>query len=152
RKFWKEALIAMLAERLGAPPQPLPPPQSWAALDRGETEFRRVAFRAEFVPGKTPAERDREARLFTSAWALRGDVRGARNVGAAWLRPAARAANRPGAQPPCASRRHPVRARAGARRCVLDLGAKSLARGAIRRGVTRCPTMPARCQLWRPRP
>src|SRR5438034_158587 len=75
RKFWKEALIAMLAERLGAPPQPLPPPQSWAALDRGETEFRRVAFRAEFVPGKTPAERDREARLFTSGSALREDVK-----------------------------------------------------------------------------
>ena len=73
RKAWKDALIATLTQRLAAPAQPLPPPRSWAALDRDEAEFRRVAFRAEFLPGKTP--RDREARLYTAGSALRDDVK-----------------------------------------------------------------------------
>jgi len=75
RKLWKEALIATLSERLTAPPEPLPPAASWPSLDRSEHEFRRVAFRAEFLPGKTPQQRDRETRLFTSGSALREDVK-----------------------------------------------------------------------------
>ena len=73
RKAWKEALIGTLTQRLAAPPQPLPPPQAWGQLDRAAAEFRRVTFRAEFLPGKTP--RDREARLYTSGSALRDDVK-----------------------------------------------------------------------------
>ena len=34
RKAWKEGLIANLTRQLDAPPQPLPPQLSWAALDR----------------------------------------------------------------------------------------------------------------------
>jgi surfeit locus 1 family protein len=68
RKARKEALIATLTQRLNAPPQPLPLPQNWAQLDRSEAEFRRVAFRADFLADM------REARLFTSGSALRDDV------------------------------------------------------------------------------
>jgi surfeit locus 1 family protein len=75
RKLWKEALIDTLTRRLEAEPSPLPPPQEWATLDRGATEFRRVIFRVEFAPGKPPLQRDREARLYTSGSALRDDVK-----------------------------------------------------------------------------
>ncbi len=73
RKAWKEGLIANLTRQLDAPPQPLPPPQSWATLDRSESEFRRVTFRAEFLPGQGPSQR--EARLFTGGTSLRDDIK-----------------------------------------------------------------------------
>jgi surfeit locus 1 family protein len=75
RKLWKEALIDTLTRRLEAEPSPLPPAPEWATLDRAATEYRRVAFRAEFSAGRPPLQRDREARLYTSGSALRDDVK-----------------------------------------------------------------------------
>jgi surfeit locus 1 family protein len=75
RKFWKTALIDTLTQRLEAEPAPLPPPREWASLDRAANEFRRVAFRGEFVAGTAPQGRDREARLYTGVSALRDDVK-----------------------------------------------------------------------------
>ena len=69
RKTWKEALIATLMERLAAPPADLPPRATWDGLDPAEMEFRRVAFRAEFLPGQ-------EALVYTAGSALRSDVSG----------------------------------------------------------------------------
>jgi len=69
RKAWKENLIATLAERMSAPPSRLPLPEQWAGLDQARDEFRRVAMRGEFKPG-------REARVYSGAAALREDVKG----------------------------------------------------------------------------
>jgi len=69
RKAWKEQLITTLAERLATPPQTLPPPTAWDRLDRDHDEFRRVTFAAEFL-------HDREALVYTTGSALRGDVSG----------------------------------------------------------------------------
>ncbi len=73
RKFWKEELIAVLTQRSSAAPQPLP--QGPAASQQAESEFRHVVFRAEFLPGKTPQQRDREARVYTGGAALRDDIK-----------------------------------------------------------------------------
>jgi surfeit locus 1 family protein len=69
RKAWKEALIETIARRLAATPEPLPARETWARLDPAEFEFRRVAFPAEFL-------HDREALVYTTGSALRGDVSG----------------------------------------------------------------------------
>ncbi len=69
RKAWKEGLIASIAQRLDAPPVPLPPPQQWAALHPAADEFRRVVLRADFLADMP------EARLFTAGSALRDDVK-----------------------------------------------------------------------------
>ncbi len=69
RKAWKEQLIATLTERLQAPPIPLPPSATWPALDQADNEYRRVAFKAEFVTAK-------EALIFAAASAFRPDVKG----------------------------------------------------------------------------
>ncbi|HET9903559.1 MAG TPA: SURF1 family protein [Xanthobacteraceae bacterium] len=69
RLQWKRGLIAALAERLSAPPRPLPPPPSWASLDRAALEFRHVVFSAEFL-------HDKEALVFTAGSNLRPDVSG----------------------------------------------------------------------------
>ena len=69
RKAWKEGLIATLEQRLAAAPAALPPPARWASLAQADDEFRRVRFRAEFVPGE-------EALVFTSGSAFRPDVSG----------------------------------------------------------------------------
>ncbi len=69
RKAWKEGLIAELTERLAAPPEALPSPQSWSRLDPADNEYRRVAFNAAFEP-------NREALVYASAAAFRPDVNG----------------------------------------------------------------------------
>jgi cytochrome oxidase assembly protein ShyY1 len=68
RKAWKEALIAMLDQRLSARPIDLPPRAVWTSLDPAQDEFRRVSFRAEFVQGK-------EGRVYTGGSALREDIK-----------------------------------------------------------------------------
>lgn len=69
RKTWKEDLIASLTERLGAPPQALPPTADWGKLDRARDEYRRVRFKATFDNG-------REGLVFAAASAFRPDVSG----------------------------------------------------------------------------
>jgi surfeit locus 1 family protein len=68
RKEWKEALIATLDERLAAAPEALPPAARWASLDAADDEFRRVRFRAEFLPA-------REGRVYTGGSGLRDDIK-----------------------------------------------------------------------------
>ena len=69
RKAWKEQLIAMLNERLAAPPGPLPPPATWSGLDRDDNEYRRVAFTGTFDDSE-------EALVYAAASAFRPDVSG----------------------------------------------------------------------------
>jgi surfeit locus 1 family protein len=69
RKAWKEALIATLAERVAAAPTDLPSRSAWNSLDRGDMEFRRVTFAAEF-------RHDQEALVYTAGSGLRSDVSG----------------------------------------------------------------------------
>ena len=69
RKAWKEGLIALLTERLAAPPRALPPAADWAKLERTRDEYRRVRFAATF-------DNDREALVFAAASAFRPDVVG----------------------------------------------------------------------------
>ncbi|MEX0841099.1 MAG: SURF1 family cytochrome oxidase biogenesis protein [Xanthobacteraceae bacterium] len=68
RKAWKEDLIETLTQRLAAPPVALPPPDQWAGLDQQQDEFRRVRFRAEYLPGN-------EALVWATGSALRDDVK-----------------------------------------------------------------------------
>jgi surfeit locus 1 family protein len=76
RKIWKENLIATLNARLSAQPLPLPPAGSWDRLDQSESEFRRVAFRAEFLAPSPPNPRNDEARVYTAGSGLRDDIKG----------------------------------------------------------------------------
>jgi surfeit locus 1 family protein len=69
RKAWKENLIDMLAARLAAAPQSLPPRQDWPTLDQAQDEFRRVSLRGEFAPGET-------ALVYAAPSAFRPDVSG----------------------------------------------------------------------------
>jgi surfeit locus 1 family protein len=69
RKAWKEGLIAMLTQRLAAPPEALPAPPTWQSLDRAGDEYRRVRFSAEF-------DHDKEALVYGAASAFRPDVSG----------------------------------------------------------------------------
>ena len=69
RKAWKEGLIDTLEHRLAAEPSALPPTAQWAKLDAADDEFRRVRFKATFVPGA-------QALVYASASALRSDVSG----------------------------------------------------------------------------
>ena len=69
RKHWKEALIESLTQRLSAPPGALPAVAQWNSLSQTENEFRRVAFRAEFIHAQ-------EAYVYTAGSALRPDVSG----------------------------------------------------------------------------
>ena len=67
RKAWKEALIAALTERVGTPPQALPPAKDWSKFDRSRDEYRRVRFTASL-------DNAREALVFAAASAFRPDV------------------------------------------------------------------------------
>jgi len=67
RKAWKEALIAALTERVGTPPQALPPANDWSKFDRSRDEYRRVRFTASL-------DNAREALVFAAASAFRPDV------------------------------------------------------------------------------
>jgi surfeit locus 1 family protein len=69
RKTWKEGLIAVLNERLAAPPSALPLPGMWPSLDQANDEYRRVKFSAAFDQG-------REALVYAAASAFRPDVSG----------------------------------------------------------------------------
>ena len=69
RKAWKEGLIAVLNERLAAPPSALPLPGMWPGLDQARDEYRRVKFSAAFDHG-------REALVYAAASAFRPDVSG----------------------------------------------------------------------------
>lgn len=69
RKVWKEDLIATLEAQIKAPPDALPPPSDWPALNRDSSEFRRVRLRAEAIADVKPAY------LYTGASALRTDVK-----------------------------------------------------------------------------
>ncbi len=68
RKAWKDDLIDTLTQRLTAPPVALPPPGQWAGLNQEQEEFRRVRFRAEYLPGK-------EALVWATGSGLREDVK-----------------------------------------------------------------------------
>ena len=48
RLAWKEALIARIASRANAPPQPLSPSSLWADLKPDDYEYRRVALTGTF--------------------------------------------------------------------------------------------------------
>ncbi len=69
RKEWKENLIATLDAQLKAQPAPLPPASEWPALNRENSEFRRVTLQAEAVATSSPVY------LYTGASALRTDVK-----------------------------------------------------------------------------
>ena len=69
RKAWKEALIALLTERLAAPSRALPSAADWAKLEPTRDEYRRVRFAATL-------DNDREALVFAAARAFRPDVVG----------------------------------------------------------------------------
>jgi surfeit locus 1 family protein len=69
RKAWKEALIETLTRRLVAVPGDLPAGKDFPHLRADYDEFRRVRFRATFLP-------DQEALVYTSGSALRSDVSG----------------------------------------------------------------------------
>jgi surfeit locus 1 family protein len=69
RKAWKENLIATLNARLAEAPGDLPPRDSWRMLKQSDTEFRRVVFPAEFLPGE-------EALVYTAGSPLRPDAKG----------------------------------------------------------------------------
>jgi len=68
RKAWKEGLIATLDQRLSEAPVALPPPDQWAALSQGASEFTRVRLRVTF-----PKARD--ALVFSGQSAIRDDVK-----------------------------------------------------------------------------
>ncbi|HWV52627.1 SURF1 family protein [Pseudorhodoplanes sp.] len=69
RKAWKEGLIATLDAQLAAAPVPLPPPSQWPALNRDNSEFRRVTLRGDAIADAKPVY------LYTGASALRTDVK-----------------------------------------------------------------------------
>jgi surfeit locus 1 family protein len=70
RKAWKENLIATLDRRLNDAPIALPPPSEWAAMIPDNSEFTRVRLHVEFPKAA-------EALVYTSASAIRDDVKGA---------------------------------------------------------------------------
>jgi cytochrome oxidase assembly protein ShyY1 len=69
RRVEKHALIAMLNERLAAPPGALPQPSQWNALTPAKDEFRRVSFTATYAP--LP-----DAMVYSAGSAVRADVSG----------------------------------------------------------------------------
>jgi surfeit locus 1 family protein len=69
RKAWKENLIALLTERLAAPPVALPGAKSWPSLDPASDEYHRVTFTAQF-------DNAAEALVYGAASAFRPDVSG----------------------------------------------------------------------------
>jgi surfeit locus 1 family protein len=69
RRVWKHQLIATLDTRLAQAPSALPARENWPRLVQADSEFTRVAFSAEFLPGQ-------EALVYTAGSALRSDVKG----------------------------------------------------------------------------
>jgi surfeit locus 1 family protein len=68
RKVWKESIINALNQRVGATPTELPPAAIWPQLSAQDSEFRRVRFRAEFLPVQ-------DAYVYVAGSALRDDIR-----------------------------------------------------------------------------
>jgi surfeit locus 1 family protein len=68
RKVWKETVISALNERLAAAPGELPPPAIWPTLTAQDSEFRRVRFRADFLPVQ-------DTYAYMAGSALRDDIR-----------------------------------------------------------------------------
>ena len=52
RLAWKEALISNIEAHIHAPPQPVPSPAEWAALNPKDYEYRRVTARGTFDNAK----------------------------------------------------------------------------------------------------
>lgn len=69
RKQWKEALIASLVAQTTAAPEALPTASARIGMSAGNSEFRRVSLRAEFIKDTQPV------LLYTGASALRQDVK-----------------------------------------------------------------------------
>lgn len=69
RRVEKHALIAILNERLAAPPGALPARSQWNALTPAKDEFRRVSFAATYA--RLP-----DAMVYSSGSAVRDDVSG----------------------------------------------------------------------------
>ena len=69
RRVWKEDLIARTSARFSAQPESVPPRVAWDRLDETATDFRRVEFPAEFIPGE-------QALVYTAGSAFRPDVSG----------------------------------------------------------------------------
>jgi surfeit locus 1 family protein len=68
RKTWKENLIETVTSRIARAPADLPPRSKWPQVAQGDTEFSRVTFPAEFLPGE-------EALVYTSGSPFRPDVK-----------------------------------------------------------------------------
>jgi surfeit locus 1 family protein len=68
RKAWKENLIATVSSRMAQTPAPLPPRAGWDRLVPEASEFARVTFPAQFLPGE-------EALIYTSGSPFRPDVK-----------------------------------------------------------------------------
>lgn len=49
RLQWKTALIARVEARLAAPPAPAPGPGEWAAINRADDEYRRIAVTGRYL-------------------------------------------------------------------------------------------------------
>jgi surfeit locus 1 family protein len=69
RKVWKENLIATVTARLSQAPEALPARADWPKLVAADSEYRRVTFPAEFLPGE-------EALVYTAGSNFRPDVQG----------------------------------------------------------------------------
>jgi surfeit locus 1 family protein len=69
RAAWKEGLIADLSQRLSVPPAELPSSNTWQTLDADTSEFTRVRFRADPLPGE-------EALVYTTGSSFRPDAKG----------------------------------------------------------------------------
>lgn len=68
RKTWKENLIQTVTSRSTRAPADLPPRANWPQVAQADTEFSRVTFPAEFLPGE-------EALVYTSGSPFRPDVK-----------------------------------------------------------------------------
>ena len=68
RKAWKENLIETVTSRIARTPADLPPRARWPQVAQSDTEFSRVTFPAEFLPGE-------EALVYTSGSPFRPDVK-----------------------------------------------------------------------------
>jgi surfeit locus 1 family protein len=65
RLAWKEALIAAVEARVGAPPVELPAPETWATLDPKDYEYRHVRLSGVY-------DRTRQAMVFRALSSPRG--------------------------------------------------------------------------------
>ena len=69
RKAWKEDLIASLNRQIAAAPEALPSSSARPGLTRGNSEFRRVSLRADFIKDAPPAY------VYSGGSPLRADIK-----------------------------------------------------------------------------